>query len=146
MRKVAGEKFVSLPSGRLISHKTQVPYLGIILSYQDYEMRTLTHRLKASKAAMAEVAHAVRNHRVLSECRRKSIWTITAWASALYSLHVVGVTQAGLNRLQIPYGLSATLCTAELLPGDEGNQPGSCSGGPEFSRHSSSYRNALRSS
>ena len=100
MRKMAGDKFVSLPSGRLISYKTQVPYLGIILSYQDYEMRTLAHRLKASKAAMAEVAHAVRNHRVLSECRRKSIWTITAWASALYSLHVVGVTQAGLNRLQ----------------------------------------------
>ena len=100
MRTMAGNKFVSLPSGRLISYKTQVPYLGIILSYQDYEMRTLAHRLKASKAAMAEVAHAVRNHRVLSESRRKSIWTITAWASALYSLHVVGVTQAGLNRLQ----------------------------------------------
>ena len=28
IRKVAGEKFVTLPSGRLISHKTQVPYLG----------------------------------------------------------------------------------------------------------------------
>ena len=49
---------------------------------------------------MAEVAHAVRNHRVISEKRRKSVWTITAWASALYALHVVGLTQQGLSKLQ----------------------------------------------
>ena len=33
-----GEKYVQLPSGRLIALKTQVPYLGIIISYHDYEM------------------------------------------------------------------------------------------------------------
>ena len=35
-----GEKYVQLPSGRLIALKTQVPYLGIIISYHDYEMQS----------------------------------------------------------------------------------------------------------
>ena len=42
----------------------------------------------------------MQNHRVISEKRRKSVWTITAWASALYALHVVGLTQQGPSKLQ----------------------------------------------
>ena len=99
-RKEHGSRYVAMPSGRLVSHKTQVPYLGIILSYFDYESLTLTHRLKASKKALSDVAHAVRNYRVLSEHRRRSIWAITAWASALYAIHVVGLSSKGLGKLE----------------------------------------------
>ena len=99
-KKEHGSRYVALPSGRLVSHKTQVPYLGIILSYLDYESLTLTHRLKASKKALSDVAHAVRNYRVLSEHRRRSIWAITAWASALYAIHVVGLSSKGLGKLE----------------------------------------------
>ncbi|CAE7480731.1 kptA, partial [Symbiodinium necroappetens] len=88
------------PSGRLIALKNQVPYLGIIISYQDYEMKSLRHRLQASKAALKEVAHAVRNSRAITEKRRLSIWRITAWASAMYGLHVVGLTPQGLAQLE----------------------------------------------
>ena len=95
-----GEKFVQLPSGRLIALKSQVTYLGIIISYQDYEMKSLRHRLQASKAALKEVAHAVRNSRAITEKRRLSIWRITAWASAMYGLHVVGLTPQGLSQLE----------------------------------------------
>ncbi|CAE7418136.1 unnamed protein product, partial [Symbiodinium microadriaticum] len=95
-----GEKFVQLPSGRLIALKSQVAYLGIIISYQDYEMKSLRHRLQASKAALKEVAHAVRNSRAVTEKRRLSIWRITAWASATYGLHVVGLTPQGLSQLE----------------------------------------------
>ncbi|OLP91680.1 LINE-1 retrotransposable element ORF2 protein [Symbiodinium microadriaticum] len=95
-----GEKFVQLPSGRLIALKSQVTYLGIIISYQDYEMKSLRHRLQASKAALKEVAHAVRNSRAVTEKRRLSIWRITAWASAMYGLHVVGLTPQGLSQLE----------------------------------------------
>ena len=95
-----GEKFVQLPSGRLIALKSQVTYLGIVISYQDYEMKSLRHRLKASKAALKEVAHAVRNTRAVTEKRRLSIWRITAWASATYGLHVVGLTSQGLSLLE----------------------------------------------
>ena len=95
-----GEKFVQLPSGRLIALKSQVAYLGIIISYQDYEMKSLRHRLQASKAALKEVAHAVRNSRAVTEKRRLSIWRITAWASAMYGLHVVGLTSQGLSQLE----------------------------------------------
>ncbi|CAE7906776.1 hypothetical protein AK812_SmicGene36617 [Symbiodinium microadriaticum] len=62
-----GEKYVQVPSGRLIALKTQVPYLGIIVSYHDYEMQSLRHRLQASKAVMKEVAHAVRNSHAVTE-------------------------------------------------------------------------------
>ena len=93
-------KYVQLPSGRLIALKNQVPYLGIIIPYQDYEMKTLRHRLQASKAALKEVAHAVRNSRAITEKRRLSIWRITAWASAMYGLHVVGLTSQGLAQLE----------------------------------------------
>ena len=55
---------------------------------QDYEIKSLRHRLAASKATMKEVANAVHNSRSVTEGRRKSIWGITAWASALYGLHV----------------------------------------------------------
>ena len=95
-----GEKCVQLPSGRLIALKTQVPYLRIIISYHDYEMQSLRHRLQASKAVMKEVAHAVRNSHAITERRRLSIWRITAWASALYGLHVVGLTEQGLAALE----------------------------------------------
>ncbi|CAE7626364.1 Pol, partial [Symbiodinium necroappetens] len=95
-----GAKYVQLPSGRLIALKTQVPYLGIIISYHDYEMQSLRHRLQASKAVMKEVAHAVRNSHAITEKRRLSIWRITAWASALYGLHVVGLTEQGLAALE----------------------------------------------
>ena len=96
----AGEKYVQLPSGRLIALKTQVPYLGVIISYHEYEMQSLKHRLQASKAVMKEVAHAVRNSHAITEKRRLSIWRITSWASALYGLHVVGLTEAGLSALE----------------------------------------------
>ena len=95
-----GEKYVQLPSGRLIALKTQVPYLGIVISYHNYEMQSLRHRLQASKAVMKEVAHAARNSHAITERRRLSIWRITAWASALYGLHVVGVTEQGLAALE----------------------------------------------
>ena len=95
-----GANCVQLPSGRLIALKTQVPYLGIIISYHDYEMQSLRHRLQASKAVMKEVAHAVRNSHAITERRRLSIWRITAWASALYGLHVVGLTEQGLAALE----------------------------------------------
>ena len=96
----AGEKIVQLPSGRLIALKTQVPYLGIIISYREYEMQSLRHRLQASKAVMKEVAHAVRNSHAVTEKRRMSIWHITAWASAFYGLHVVGLTEQGLPAIE----------------------------------------------
>ena len=95
-----GEKFVQLPSGRLIALKKQVPYLGIITSYHDYEMQSLRHRIQASKAVMKEVAHAVRNSHAVTEKRRMSIWRITAWTAALYGLHVVGLTEQGLSTIE----------------------------------------------
>ena len=87
-----GIKYAQLPSGRLIALKQQVPYLGIIISYQEYEMKSLRHRLQASKAALKEAAHAVRNSRAITEKRR--------WASAMYGLHVVGLTPQGLAQLE----------------------------------------------
>ena len=63
-------------------------------------MKSLRHRLQASKAALKDVAHAVRNSRAITEKRRLSIWRITAWASAMYGLHVVGLTPQGLAQLE----------------------------------------------
>ena len=63
-------------------------------------MQSLKHRLQASKAVMKEVVHAVRNSHAITEKRRLSIWRITSWASALYGLHVIGHTEAGLSALE----------------------------------------------
>ena len=41
-----------------------------------------------------------RNSHAVTEKRRMSIWCITAWASALYGLHVVGLTEQGLAALE----------------------------------------------
>ena len=49
---------------------------------------------------MKEVAHAVRNSHAGTEKRRMSIQRITSWASALYGLHVVGLTEQGLSALE----------------------------------------------
>ena len=49
---------------------------------------------------MKEVAHVFRNSHAVTEKRRMSIWRITAWASALYGLHVVGLTEQGLAALE----------------------------------------------
>ena len=110
-----------IPSSRLIASKKQVPYLGVVLSYQDYEIKTIRQRLAASKArTLKEVAHAVRNSRSVTERhRRKCIWRITAWASAIYGLHVVGsrAYRAGSICSRISHDLSAAIRSEELLPG-----------------------------
>ena len=120
-----GEKYVQLPSGRLIALQTQVPYLGIIISYHDYEMQSLRHRLQASKAVMKEVAHADRNSHTVTERRRLSIWRITAWASALYGLHVVGLTEQGLaaRESHMIYQLRFVLRSFSQSPEHKRNQP-----------------------
>ena len=98
---------MSLPAGKLVPIRRSSVYLGIVLTHGNFEEKTLRHRLSASKQVLRETAHVIRNNRVLPKQKRIQIWLTAAWASAMYGLHVVGVTEHGLVRLTATFAYQA---------------------------------------
>ena len=110
--KIKGEgDHLKLPDGNLIPIRRTAPYSGVIISYNNYEDQTLKHRQACSKQVMRDVSHVIANDRALPELKRLQIWQSTAWASATYALHVVGLTAAGLHRLTAAFTYQARFVT-----------------------------------
>ena len=110
--KIKGEgDRLKLPDGNLVPIRRTAPYLGVIISYSNYEDQTLKHRLACSKQVMRDVSHVIANDRALPARKRLQIWQSTAWASASYALHVVEITPVGLQRLTAAFTYQARLVT-----------------------------------
>ena len=101
--KTANGRQAQLPAGARIPIHKEVGYLGVTLSYTNFEDQTLKRRLQASKAAFREVKSAVQCHRAVPLKDRIQLWKATAWASATYGLHVTGLTAAGAEKLHSAY-------------------------------------------
>ena len=79
---------------------TSATYLGIKVSYQNFEKLTLQHRLAAANAQRARLLK-VPHHKGLSVKRRLQLWATCVRSAALYGLHAVGMSQKQVDRLTI---------------------------------------------
>ena len=77
------------PAFRLEGH---IKYLGIIISYSNYELLTLRHRLAEAGKKIQLVRKYIYNRRVASPAARLRVWFATVWATA-----VTGLPEAGLS-------------------------------------------------
>ena len=70
----------------------KIKYLGIIISYANYEMLTLRHRLAEAGKKIQQVRRYIYNRRIASPAARLRVWYATVWATA-----VTGLPEAGLS-------------------------------------------------
>ncbi len=77
-------------------------YLGIKVSYGNYEKQTLQHRLAAAQAQRARLLRVL-HHKGLPTKRRLQLWVTCIRSAALYGLHAVGLPQRQLERLTMTF-------------------------------------------
>ena len=79
--------------------KRSIVYLGVILSFGNYQDLTLRHRLKQSKEKFNIVRRTLRSTRVLRGPERLAVWQNQVVSSMLYGLDSIGLTAQGLRLL-----------------------------------------------
>ena len=96
---------------------TSFKYLGVMLSYGNFEKATLKHRLQEGNAKLQQVRRFVHNRRTAGPRSRLHIWHSTVWATVSSGLVVVGLTEetAALLRAWHAKKIRAVLnCPAHL--------------------------------
>ena len=71
---------------------TSFKYLGVMLSYGNFEKATLKHRLQEGNAKLQQVRKFVHNRRTAGPRSRLHIWHSTVWATVSSGLVDVGLT------------------------------------------------------
>ena len=71
---------------------TSFKYLGVMLSYGNFEKATLQHRLQEGNAKLQQVRKFVHNRRTAGPRSRLHIWHSTVWATVSSGLVDVGLT------------------------------------------------------
>ena len=82
----------------LIPKVTSFVYLGIVASYQTFELQTARHRVQcamANKQRLAKVLHA----QVLSLGYRVRLYVACIRSAMFYGVHATGLSEASLHRL-----------------------------------------------
>ena len=77
---------------------TSATYLGIKISYHNFEKQTLQHRLAAANAQRARLLKIL-HRKGISVKRRLQLWVTCVRSAALYGLHAVGLGQKQVDRL-----------------------------------------------
>ena len=85
------------PAFRLEGH---IKYLGIIISYSNYELLTLRHRLAEAGKKIQLVRKYIYNRRVASPAARLRVWFATVWATAVTGLSEVGLSPESARLLR----------------------------------------------
>ena len=76
---------------------TSATYLGIKVSYQNFEKLTLQHRLAAANAQRARLLKVL-HHKGISVKRRLQLWVTCVRSAALYGLHAVEMGKKQVDR------------------------------------------------
>ena len=69
-----------------------IKYLGIIISYSNFELLTLRHRLAEAGKKIQLVRKYIYNRRIASPAARLRVWFATVWATAATGLPEVGLS------------------------------------------------------
>ena len=78
----------------------KIKYLGIIISYSNYEMLTLRHRLAEAGKKIQQVRRYIYNRRIASPAARLRVWFATVWATAVTGLPEVGLSPESARQLR----------------------------------------------
>ena len=97
--KVADKK-----DAMLIPMVEVIPYLGVQLSYGQFEAQTVQHRIEQAVTRSNILSSVLRTTSKFSAKNRTRIYKCCVWASLRYGLFAAGLNQAGFNRIV------ATLC------------------------------------
>ena len=74
-----------------------IPYLGIVLSYNNFEMQTLRHRLRSGDKAQILLHRWLHCDTGLTTAQRTKIWKQCVLSCSQYGLFAVGMTNTGLQ-------------------------------------------------
>ena len=74
-------------------------YLGVIVSYKQYELQTLLHRIQAASANRARLNKLLHSRQIATK-RRVSLYLSCIRSTLLFGLYAVGVTDSVLRRLE----------------------------------------------
>ncbi|CAE7727549.1 Pol [Symbiodinium sp. CCMP2592] len=86
---------LSIPLG------TQFKYLGVILSYRNYELASVKHRVQQAAIHHSRLRRILQGRGGISRSQRLRLWRICIQTSQLYGLEATGVTEAGIKLLHV---------------------------------------------
>ena len=75
----------------LIPQKSQITYLGIIATYDNFRWKTVQHRLSVSELQRNRLLRILHARRNLSTSQRLKLWKATVWASMTYGTPALGL-------------------------------------------------------
>ena len=76
-------------------------YLGVVISYRNFEDLTLRHRLAIAAGHHARLRRILHARKVLTSPERARLWTVLIQSAQLYALEAVGVTKEGMRLLHV---------------------------------------------
>ncbi|CAE7854043.1 unnamed protein product, partial [Symbiodinium necroappetens] len=75
-------------------------YLGVVLSYGQFELATAKHRCAQANQSFGQLRNVLRVNGVLSKAQRQKVYVTCVWPSLLYGISAVGVNHAALRTIQ----------------------------------------------
>ena len=76
-------------------------YLGVVISYRNFEDLTIRHRLAIAAGHHARLRRIMHAKKVLTSSERARLWTVLIQSAQLYALEAVGVTKEGMRLLHV---------------------------------------------
>ena len=76
-----------------------IPYLGVVLSYDNFEMQTLNLRIQSGNRAQSQLHKWLHCDGQLTSHQRTKIWRQCVQSCLHYGLFAVGLTETGLHKL-----------------------------------------------
>jgi len=95
-----GTQHLRLRTGQCDIHipiESTMPYLGSVLSYENFELRNFQHRASSAQLRFQELRRVLRSQSTFSRPHRLRVYCATVWPALWYSLSSVGVTAVVLR-------------------------------------------------
>ena len=80
--------------------QSSMVYLGVVVSYGNYELQTMKHRLRIANCSRQRLIRILHSSRHLTIKQRLEMYMACVRSSAIYGLPAVGFTTASLNLLR----------------------------------------------
>ena len=119
--KKHGNKFVQIgtPFSQIqVGLSQTLTYLGVVLSFDNFELQTMRHRLHQARQAVGRLSRLLFKKRGLSTRHKIRVYLTCVRSTATYGVHVMGITPKSLQLLS---GLEARhlRCLAGIRRADE---------------------------
>ena len=80
--------------------QSSMVYLGVVVSYGNYELQTMQHRLQIARASRQRLIKILHSSQHLGVHKRLELYMACVRSSAIYGVNAVGHTSASLNLLR----------------------------------------------